>query len=109
MKQQMPFDDVTVAFIGPIGAGKTYLTKKITGDQSLKEAISAASVTQGLFARPIIKGDHQCNFVVLDGPGTSSSTDVLQNAVMLKALLTTYKLNAIFVVVKHENRVDHMV
>ena len=65
-----------MALLGTIGTGKTLLTKKITGDESLVAKVTACSLTDKLFKRPIVKGTYERDdFYVLDGPGMNASTD----------------------------------
>ena len=49
------------------------------------------------------------NFFLLDGPGTQAATDIMKHAILQRALLTTYPLNAIAVTVKIDTRIDSMV
>ena len=55
--------------LGIIGAGKTHLARKLTGDETLKMGQTASSVTQSLFKRQIHAGTkHKDDFFILDGP-----------------------------------------
>ena len=92
--------------MGRTGAGKTTLFNKIC-NTSRKAGEGGSSVTRDLFVHDISYGDYAAS--IIDTPGTNSREEAYKHAFLLRAALTAKPLNAIFVIMKFENRFDLMV
>ncbi|UJR11359.1 hypothetical protein I4U23_015540 [Adineta vaga] len=91
--------------MGRTGCGKTTLVNKLCGTDHQSGA-GAGSVTRELYRNDVVHGKHP--FLIIDTPGTNSSSETYKHAYLLRAALTATKINTIFIVTKYDCRFDTM-
>ena len=92
--------------MGHCGVGKTTILNKICGTKRLAK-VSKDSLTRGLALYDNSYGNN--SFTIVDTPGDDSRKDVRKHALLIKHSLTFIPLNAIFIIVKYQDRVDSMI
>ncbi|CAF1168511.1 unnamed protein product [Adineta steineri] len=95
----------TAIVMGRTGAGKTTLYNLLCGTENDAGA-GAGSVTQNLHRNNVNCGDKA--FLLIDTPGTNSSSETYKHALLLKSALTATKINTAFIITKYESRFDTM-
>lgn len=95
---------VNAVIYGPCGNGKTHTVNAICGtNYDTKE--TRESLTREInYNQSLIEKNPP--FYLIDTPGTTSSVDKLKHAAFLRKALTWKPLNAVFILVKFENRYD---
>lgn len=88
--------------MGPCGNGKTETINSICGTYYIT-AETRVSLTREI-TRNLSLIESKPPFYLIDTPGTTSTVDKLKHAVFLKTALTWKPLNAVFIMVKFENR-----
>lgn len=53
--------------------------------------------------------EYDPRFIVYDTPGTTAVTDKIQHAIFLKNVLTIKQFNAVFILMKYENRFQDLI
>ena len=93
--------------IGPCGHGKTTLLNKVCGVRY------NAGQSQYSLSRDIVQEEskkiYPIPFIIIDSPGTTSSTEKYMHAAYLKEALTIKPINTAFITVKYEPRLQDMI